>query len=132
MLRRLALRGTVCQTMIHERFDITQEQSANVLQFFMPITLDTMEVDSIIEEVLKELEARGTERWVVDLSKVDYLGSSMLGLFVNMRERIRHAGGALVLCGMSAQLHQIFRNCCLERLFTIAKSRNDALALISL
>jgi anti-anti-sigma factor len=118
--------------MIHERFDITQEQSANVLQFFMPITLDTMEVDSIIEEVLKELEARGTERWVVDLSKVDYLGSSMLGLFVNMRERIRHAGGALVLCGMSAQLHQIFRNCCLERLFTIAKSRNDALALISL
>jgi anti-anti-sigma factor len=118
--------------MIHERFDITQERGANVLQFFMPITLDTMEIDSIIEDVLRELEPRGSERWVVDLAKVDYLGSSMLGLFVNLRERIRHGGGALVLCGMSAQLQQIFRNCCLERLFTIAKSRNDALTLISL
>jgi len=118
--------------MIHERFDISQERSAQVLQFFMPITLDTMEVDGIIEAVLQQLESLPNQRWVVDLSRVDYLGSSMLGLFVNMRERIRHAGGSLVLCGMSSQLQQIFKNCCLERLFTIAKSRNDALTLISL
>jgi anti-anti-sigma factor len=118
--------------MLNERFDITEERSTQVLQFFMPITLDAMEVDGIIESVLHQLDSRPHQKWVVDLSKVEYLGSSMLGLFVNMRERIRHAGGSLVLCGMSTQLHQIFRNCCLERLFAIAKSRGDALTLISL
>jgi anti-sigma B factor antagonist len=118
--------------MVNERFDITQEQSAQILQFFMPITLDTMEVDAIIDAVLAQLDSRPSQRWVVDLSRVEYLGSSMLGLFVNMRERIRQARGSLVLCGMSPQLQQIFRNCCLERLFTIAKSRTDALKLISL
>lgn len=118
--------------MVNERFNITQERAAQVLQFFMPITLDTLEVDGIIEAVLAKLDSLPSQRWVVDLSRVDYLGSSMLGLFVNMRERIRHAGGSLILCGMSPQLHQIFRNCCLERLFTIAKSRSDALTLISL
>jgi anti-anti-sigma factor len=55
----------------------------------------------------------------------------MLGLFVNMREKIRAAGGVLVLCGMSAALTRIFKTCCLERLFTIAKSRADAMNLVA-
>jgi anti-sigma B factor antagonist len=112
-------------------FHITHEQSANVLQLVLPPTIDTMEIDDLIEAVLDELASRGEQRWVVDLSRAEYLGSSMLGLFVNMRERIRQAGGTLVLCGMSPQLLQIFKTCCLERLFTIAKSRADALALAS-
>ena len=68
---------------------------------------------------------------MVDLSQVGYMGSSMLGLFVNIRERIRQAGGTLVLCAMSPPLLRIFKTCCLERLFTIAKTRPDALALVS-
>ena|SRR5208337_2033897 len=115
--------------MSSERFHITHEQSANILQFVLPSTIDTMEIDGLIEAVLKQLASKGDQRWVVDLSKVEYLGSSMLGLFVNMRERIRQADGKLVLCGMSPQLMQIFKTCCLERLFTIAKSRPAALAL---
>jgi anti-anti-sigma factor len=112
-----------------DRFQIIHEPSANVLQFVLPATIDTMEIDGLIEAVLKQLASRGEQGWVVDLSQVEYLGSSMLGLFVNMRERIRQAGGILVLCGMSPQLLQIFKTCCLERLFTIAKSRADALTL---
>ena len=115
--------------MSSDRFHITHEQSANVLQFVLPSNMDTMEIDGLIEAVLKQLASKGEQRWVVDLSRVEYLGSSMLGLFVNMRERVRQAGGILVLCGMSPQLLQIFKTCCLERLFTIAKSRADALAL---
>ncbi|MGA2439557.1 MAG: STAS domain-containing protein [Tepidisphaeraceae bacterium] len=115
--------------MSSNRFQITHEQSANVLQFVLPSNMDTMEIDGLIEAVLKQLPSTGDQRWVVDLSRVEYLGSSMLGLFVNMRERIRQADGILVLCGMAPQLLQIFKTCCLERLFTIAKSRADALAL---
>jgi anti-anti-sigma factor len=115
--------------MSSDRFKITHEQSANILQFVLPSTIDTMEIDGLIEAVLNQLASKGDQGWVVDLSHTEYLGSSMLGLFVNMRERIRQAGGILVLCDMSPQLLQIFKTCCLERLFTIAKSRADALAL---
>src|SRR5271156_3913864 len=98
--------------MAHERFKITEERGVEVLQFSLPVTLDTMEVDGIIDAVLKEIEPKGDRLWVVDLADVDYLGSSMLGLFVNMRERIRQSGGSLVLCGMSPPLQRIFRTCC--------------------
>jgi anti-sigma B factor antagonist len=118
--------------MANERFNITEEKSVQILQFSLPVTLDTMEVDGIIESVLKQIEPRGDRLWVVDLAHVEYLGSSMLGLFVNMRERIRQSGGSLVLCGMSPALQRIFRTCCLDRLFTIAKSRGDAIELVSI
>lgn len=115
--------------MTSQRFQITQENAATVLQFFLPPMLDTMEIDGVIESVLQNIGTVGHGRWVVDVSQVQYMGSSMLGLFVNIRERIRKGGGTLVLCGMSPQLMRIFRTCCLERLFTIVNSRADALAL---
>jgi anti-anti-sigma factor len=118
--------------MAHQRFEITQEGAASILEFFLPAMLDTMEIDGIIESVLQKVNAVDHGHWVVDLSHAQYLGSSMLGLFVNVRERIRRAGGTLVLCGMSPQLMRIFRTCCLERLFTITNSRSDAMALVGL
>jgi anti-anti-sigma factor len=113
-----------------QRFQITQERSVSILQFILPSTLDTIEIDGLIATVLSQLDGKGRERWMVDLSKVDYMGSSMLGLLVNMRERIRQAGGTLVLWGMSPQLLRIFKTCCLERLFTIANSRDRAMELV--
>lgn len=116
--------------MIHERFSITEERSVQVLRFSLPGALDTIEIDGIIDAVLKQIEPNGHQLWVVDLSDVEYVGSSMLGLFVNMRERIRQSRGSLVLCEMSPALQRIFRTCCLDRLFTITKSRGDAITLV--
>lgn len=116
--------------MSSERYQISEEQSVQVMRFALPTTLDTMEIDGLIASVLQQVESKPGQRWVVDLSQVDYMGSSMLGLFVNIRERIRRNGGALVLSGMSQPLLRIFHTCCLEKLFTIAKTRADAMALV--
>jgi anti-anti-sigma factor len=117
--------------MSDQRFQISAEDSVQILQFSLPPMMDIIEIDTLIDSVLKQLETSGKARWIVDLSQTEYLGSSMLGLFVNMREKVRSAGGKLVLCGMSPALTRIFKTCCLERLFTIAKSRADAMAIVS-
>jgi anti-anti-sigma regulatory factor len=46
---------------------------------------------------------------------------------VNIRQRIKDSRGQLVLCAMTPRLIEIFRTCSLERLFTIVKTRADAL-----
>jgi anti-anti-sigma factor len=116
--------------MSNERFQISAEGSVQILQFALPPILDIIDVDTLIDSVLKELDAKVGQKWVVDLSQTEYMGSSMLGLFVNMREKVRQAGGVMVLCGMSPALTRIFKACCLERLFTIVKTRPDALAFV--
>jgi anti-anti-sigma regulatory factor len=53
----------------------------------------------------------------------------MLGLMVNLRQQIKSASGRLVLCSMPPSLVRVFRTCCMERLFVIAKTRADAMKL---
>jgi anti-anti-sigma regulatory factor len=48
-------------------------------------------------------------------------------LLVNLRQRIKAGGGQLELSSLSPQLVEVFRTCCLERLFTIRRTRAEAL-----
>jgi anti-anti-sigma factor len=114
-----------------ERFEISQEQAVNVLSLSLPDNMDTMEIDSVIDGVLSKLDGKAQSSWITDLSNVAYMGSSMLGLMVNIRQRITQAGGRLILCNMKPQLQKSFEACCLERLFNIAKTRDEALAMAS-
>ncbi|HVT87287.1 MAG TPA: STAS domain-containing protein [Tepidisphaeraceae bacterium] len=101
--------------------------SAHLMELLLPEAIDPMEFDRLNETVLQVLDGKAKEHWVLDLTSVTYMGSAMLGLIVNIRHRVKAGGGKLVLCNMSAQLAEIFRMCSMERLFTIAKTRPDAL-----
>src|ERR1700683_3632129 len=109
------------------QIEVIQEQSSKVMKFNLPEWIDSLEIDGIMDQALRSLDQLAGERWIIDLSNVAYLGSAMLGLMVNLRERIRQGGGKLVLCGLSPALLRIFQACCLERLFTIVKTRPDAI-----
>lgn len=111
-------------------FHIVNVDSARVVELSLPITLDSGEFDRINETLLESVNREPQARWVLDLSRLSYMGSAALGLMVNVRQQIRQGGGALVLCGMTPRLHQIFRTCCMERLFTIKSSRLDALRAV--
>jgi anti-anti-sigma factor len=117
--------------MENPQFQVIQDQSVYVMKFVLPELIDTMEIDALMNEVLRALEQTARERWIMELNEVAYLGSSMLGLMVNIRERIRQADGRLVLCGLSPQLLRIFQACCLERLFTIVKTRTEAMTRLT-
>ena len=114
--------------MAKDYFVHTVEHSVNVLTLHLPEALDVVEFDRINEQVLKMLEGRTNQPWVIDLSPVAYMGSAMLGLLVNLRQRVKAGGGRLDLCCLSPQLVEVFRTCCLERLFTIRKTRAEVLS----
>jgi anti-anti-sigma factor len=102
------------------------DEKINVVELTLPVVLDTEDFDQINAQLSGLFVDPGGDRWVLDLSRVQYIGSSALGLLVNARHQIHAAGGRLVLCGLSPRLNQIIHTCCLERLFTIVKTRADA------
>ena len=107
-------------------YRIESSNSAQVIELTLPQVLDSAEFDELNEAMLSTISERKGDRWVIDLGHVDYMGSAMLGLMVNLRQQIKSAGGRLVLCSMPPSLLQIFRTCCMERLFTIARTREEA------
>ena len=111
-------------------FQVSKIQAVNVVELALPQSLDSEEFDRLNEQMLALFDGQPAGRWVLDLSRLSYMGSSALGLMVNIRQRIKQAGGRLVLCGLSPRLLHIFQTCCMERLFTIKPTRADALRVI--
>lgn len=113
-----------------EYFRISSNEAVNLLELMLPESIDGLEFDRISASMLGALEGKAGSRWVLDLSHVDYMGSAILGLMVNIRQQIKSASGALVLCNMSPRLTQIFHTCSLERLFIISRSQSDAISRV--
>src|SRR5205809_7561153 len=81
-------------------FRIHSDRSVNVLELELPDQIDTAEFDQINDSLLSMLHEKSGENWVLDLSRVNYMGSAMLGLIVNVRQQIKNIRGDLVLCGL--------------------------------
>lgn len=106
---------------------IGEADGVRIAELYLSDTLDVMEFDRINEALLQAVDGDASGRWILDLTRTTYMGSAVLGLLVNIRQRVKQAHGRLVLCGLSPQLEQIFRACCMERLFTMAKTREEAI-----
>src|SRR5689334_8168695 len=103
--------------MAQDFFKIADASGINVIELVLPDTLDAVEFDRLNESLLKLVTDKADQRWILDLTGADYIGSVVLGLMVNVRQKIKAAGGSLVLCGLSDRMAEVFRACSLERLF---------------
>ena len=116
--------------MSHELFKVVNVKTARVVEISLPLALDSSEFDRINESLLELVGKEPHGAWVFDLSQLTYMGSAALGLLVNLRQQVKQGDGKLALCGMSPRLQQIFRTCCMERLFTIRPTREEALRAV--
>ncbi len=108
-------------------FRVSEVDGVAVVELSLPQSLESAAFDRLNDTLLQLIGHRPGARWVLDLTQVSYMGSSTLGLMVNVRQRVKQAGGRLILCCLAPRLLQVFRTCCLERLFVIAHSRADAI-----
>jgi anti-anti-sigma factor len=109
-----------------EMFQLISEGTVNIIELALPESLDSAEFGELNDSLSRLFSSADIKRWIVDLAQVSYMGSSALGLMVNVRQQIRQRGGHVVLCSLSPRLLNIFHTCCLERLFTIVKTRDEA------
>ena len=115
--------------MTSDLFVCTPDEKYTVVELRLPDTLDSAEFDRLNETLLVTVSADPQRAWVIDLSQTSYLGSAVLGLLVNIWQRLRSAGGKMVLCGLSPALTKLFQATSLVRLFTIVRTREDAIRI---
>ena len=111
-----------------ELFQVSDAGGVQVIELGLPEHLDSEEFGRLNESLIAAAGGGPDRALVLDLSRLAYAGSSVLGLLVNVRQKVKEAGNRLVLCGLSERLLQTFRTCSLERLFVIRRSREEAVA----
>ena len=112
--------------MPQELLKLSELGPVTVVDLFLPDALDSTEFDRLNDGLDDVFRDKNGGRWILDLSNVVYMGSAALGLMVNIRQRVKSMDGKLALCQMNPRLQQVFKACCLEKLFTIVRTREDA------
>lgn len=77
-----------------------------------------VEVDTLVKN--------GINRFVINLSGMDYMNSSGLNTLVNILTKARTKGGEVSICNVSEKVKQLFLITKLNTLFTITNSTEEA------
>jgi anti-anti-sigma factor len=72
------------------------------------------------------LETHFTYRLVLELDQVRMLDSHLIGQLVQLYRQIRHHGGVMRLCGLSAYNLDVLRTCRLQDRFLPYRDREEA------
>lgn len=81
-----------------------------------------------LKQDLVQLTEQGVKRVIINLSKVEYLDSTGLGVLIGGLKRMREAGGNLALVGPGMRIQRIFEITGLNKIFDIYPTSEEAAA----
>ena len=89
--------------------------------------IDYSRAPTLRGELMAVVKNKAPQRLVLDLAGVDYMDSSGVATLVETLSMQRNAKSKLVLCNLQQRVRGIFEIARLDKVFTIADSRDDAL-----
>jgi anti-anti-sigma factor len=74
-------------------------------------------------------ESRTWKRVLIDLDKIDFLSSRVLGKIIALNKRLSQSGGQLVLSSAPPDLQKVFVITKLDKFFTLCRDKDEALKM---
>ena len=106
--------------------NIHEERNDGVLILGLEGRLDAISSKIFEEKALATIDA-GETRLVIDLSRLDYVSSAGLRVFLLASKRLNPAGGKLVLCSLQEPVKEVFEIVGFYSILAIVGSRDEAL-----
>jgi stage II sporulation protein AA (anti-sigma F factor antagonist) len=106
--------------------DIHEERKDGFLVLALEGALDAVSSKIFEGKVLAIIEG-GETRFIVDLSRVDYVSSAGLRVFLAASKQLTPAGGKVVLCSVQEPIREVFDIVGFYSIFTILGSKDEAL-----
>ncbi len=109
------------------------EPSDDTLIFSAVSSINMLLDEEVREErslLLDQLSQHDAKNLVIDLGAVDHFGSVMLELMVDLWKHIKTAEGEFVVCNVPAVGKQVLHTTKLGALWTILRSREEALTFV--
>lgn len=79
-----------------------------------------------IREMIAPIVEQKVPRLLIDLSKVSYVDSSGLAIFIETLQRVQAYGGSFGLFGLPESVRAIFHIACLDQVFRIFPDKEAA------
>lgn len=106
------------------KIESLEENDHMVLQLSGEIDAsNSVDLDAAIQEILD----KNAKKILVDGSKLDYISSAGLGVFMSYLEEFQEKSVRIVIFGLLEKVHQVFVILGLDKLITIKNTKQDAL-----
>jgi len=105
---------------------ITEDRTADVLILGLSGKLDATTAKTFEDKILAEIEA-ADRRLMIDLSRLDYVSSADLRVFLVAAKRMRSKDGKIALCSLQDHVQQVFDLSGFSSIVSIYASREDGI-----
>ncbi len=79
-----------------------------------------------MHRAIQEQMAAGKRCFVIDCSKLEYISSAGLGVFLSFTEELEKEAGKFVFCSLNPKVFDVFQLLGLDHVFTIVNSNQEA------
>jgi anti-sigma B factor antagonist len=104
----------------------------NDIKIFSADNLWNPEDQKGITDAVNACILEGKVKFVIDLSKIEYINSIGLSILISILTRVRSAGGDALLCGISENTKQLLLVTRLHNMFTVVNNMEEALEFFQL
>ena len=106
--------------------DIYEERKDGLLVLGLEGRLDAISSKMFEDKVIAVIDG-GEARFVIDLSRVDYVSSAGLRVFLVATKRLTPGGGKVVLCSLQEPVREVFDIVGFLSILSITNSKEEAL-----
>jgi anti-anti-sigma factor len=87
-------------------------------------------IEAAADTVFDLLDRVAVKHVVMDFARTDYFGTTAIGFFLRVWKRVRGVGGHMAFCNLSDHAREILRFTKLDHLWTICRTRDEALKAV--
>lgn len=91
--------------------------SGNHVRVFLTGKIYSQDASILRDELLEQID-RGATEMSIDLSELNYIDSTGLGVLITIHKRIKEKDGKIVMTGAQGMVEQLFKRTRLDRVLT--------------
>ena len=107
------------------RLEKSTENKSEILSLFGEVDASN---SVILDEAIQDLVDAGAQSIIVDGTKLDYISSAGLGVFMSYLEDFNDKGITIKICGLTPKVYEVFKILGLDQLIPIYEDRATAAA----
>jgi anti-sigma B factor antagonist len=116
---------------VNEAFTLSWEGSIAILTLLPPVDrLSETSLSVLAQRVLGPLEQNPPTGLILDLSRMDYINSTLLSFLLRCHKRVKDHRGEVVVTGASERVRELLILTSLDMVWPLYETRQKALAAL--
>ena len=103
----------------------------HIVELLQPSILDQHLIQRIRDGIMEILTRSGTFKMVISFENVSHLASAMLGVLMELNNKVKEHKGEVRLCSLQPSIREVFKLTALDKVLKIFKSTDDAMVKFS-